>query len=182
MSKLQGLKKGEARFKVGQSYWELSLYEGTAEWNEWVLRSIRYCYPKTVRAETRKNYGSRWAYFTRKLKDVTWVKKSKKHGDWGWAENAPDWCKAKAYVHEALRVDAPDERYQLPYGVYSTKLQAAKFALRESEMAVIECLMEASKALSVDKADWLEESKAERRNVAAAKRVIKKLTKENGNG
>jgi hypothetical protein len=180
MARLQSLRKGVAQFEVGQSYWELLLRDGTAEWREWVLASVQPCFPKSVPENAKKNYGGQWAYLIHAVHGVTCTNGSKEGGEREWAENVTDQHKMKVYLHKALRVNAPDEEgYQLPRGVYGTKLQAAKFALREFEIAVVECLAEASKALSVDKADWLEDSKIQRQNVAATKRVIVKLTKEN---
>ena len=75
------------KYKVGQVlhrvfYAEADPDEGlkaSLEVDEFVVRSIR----------------KGWVSAVLKLKHVTWVKVSKKHFDWGWAKNIPQWCRTK---------------------------------------------------------------------------------------
>lgn len=78
--------------KVGDERFVASIFEGKIEIDLWVLRSIQH----------RKKYcGMTWAeppkvcYWVLKLKGITWVKRSKKHHDWGWADS----------IHSAFRRD-----------------------------------------------------------------------------
>ena len=67
---------------------------GKIEFTELVLRSI----------QNRKKYeGHEWfggprkvCYWIVKHKGVTWVKRSKSHGDWGWADSIPKWLRYSA--------------------------------------------------------------------------------------
>lgn len=72
--------------KVGDTRYTASIWDGRIEYDEWVLRSI----------QRRKRYaGMRWIepplvfYWVNKIKGVTWVKRSKSHGDWGFAKSIP---------------------------------------------------------------------------------------------
>lgn len=67
--------------KIGQSFWDLYVDDGKIEFFEWIVTSIRrhkvpYSYYQT---EFRAHLIRKSSY--------TWVKRSKKHGDYGWAKN-----------------------------------------------------------------------------------------------
>lgn len=66
------------RYKVGQTLYEATINEpdGSFEWNEHVVRTIR---------------GGR-VYAILKT-SFTWGKRSKKHGDFGWLDPLPKWCR-----------------------------------------------------------------------------------------
>lgn len=67
------------KHKAGEFYW-YAWYDdedGKVYLEEYGLRSIR----KGI------------AYFTLKSDGITWGKRSKKHGDYGWLSNIPVWCR-----------------------------------------------------------------------------------------
>ena len=70
--------------------------------SEYIVRTIR---------------GGR-VYATDKIKGVTWVKKSKKHFDWGWSSNVPPWLRRST-----------DQGVPF-YSLYTTKLQGLKVELK----------------------------------------------------
>ena len=71
--------------KVGQSFWSAFVYEGKVDIEEWVVTSVRRkCVWKQIRNEGSKYQNT--VYLTRKTRH-TWVKKSRKHFDYGWAKN-----------------------------------------------------------------------------------------------
>lgn len=58
---------------------------GKIEFDEYVLRTIRKRY---IGSKFRKpRLSITYGYWICKLKGITWVKRSKAHGDWGWADN-----------------------------------------------------------------------------------------------
>jgi len=100
------------KLKVGQIFWECHIFDGKVDWNEWVLRSIQNrSISKYVKTKVRT------AYFVLKEDGVTWVKKSKKHFDYGWAANIPE------EYRKSQHLDCGD---CLPIGIYTSRLQAAK--------------------------------------------------------
>ena len=89
--------------KIGQSYFRISADDdGKTDWGEYVVRTIR---GGRVHAIWKTSF--------------TWVKKSSKHFDWGWADYIPDWCR------ESWRVG------DKPQYVHSTKLQAINAAIKD---------------------------------------------------
>ena len=65
--------------RVGQVLQELYVNEpdGKTEWHEWHVRTIR---------------GKR-IYATVKILNISWGKLSKKHGDYGWLDPTPSYCR-----------------------------------------------------------------------------------------
>lgn len=70
-----------------QMRYTADIYEGKLEFQEWVLRSTsrrRVYMGLELRPPARVNY------WVQKIKGVTWVKRSKAHFDWGFAQNIPE--------------------------------------------------------------------------------------------
>lgn len=71
--------------KIGTKRYTASFHE-KLEFDTWVFRS------------KRKN----WGYMVLHIPGITWVKKSKSHGDWGYAKNVPDWCRRRFILRDGL--------------------------------------------------------------------------------
>ena len=75
----------------------------------------------------RKNkQGILTAYFIKYVKGITWVKKSKKHGDWGWADNIEHWYRDSIMLNVY-------EKNGLPHHMSFTKSGAFKKAIQKCE-------------------------------------------------
>jgi hypothetical protein len=72
-------------WKVGTVRWTASYYD-KLEFDSWTLRTVR----------------KRTAWFVCYVKDVTWVKRSSKHFDWGWATNVPDMYRRRCWMGGAM--------------------------------------------------------------------------------
>lgn len=79
-----GLKQGEVSYIA-------SIFGKKLEVEEYVLRTVRSRNVGTVFYPFMVQYG----YWTLKIKDVTWGKRSAKRGDFGWLKNTPKWCRTK---------------------------------------------------------------------------------------
>lgn len=90
-------------YKVGQVFYSASAYDdGSCAIDEWHIRTIRGGYVHSI----MKN-------------DITWGKRSKKNGDFGWLKSIPVWTRQK------WRVDgAPVAR------IKSTKLAAIRHEIK----------------------------------------------------
>ncbi len=79
------------------------------EVTEWIVRSI----------QKRRNSTSaqRYVNLAQKLDGITWGKRSRKNGDFGWLPSIPSWC-----------LQQFREGGELPFGFYTTRLAALKFA------------------------------------------------------
>lgn len=84
------------KLKVGQvRYWAcVSSDTMRVEYSEWVLRSI----------QTRG--GIKRGYWINKVKGVTWGKRSKKNGDFGFLKNIPAWLRVSMQVSEGAPYSA----------------------------------------------------------------------------
>lgn len=96
----------------------------TVELQEWHVRSIMRK-PRTQTRFGRPNpyaefHQTIYIYVTRKVKDITWGKKSRKNGDFGWLGSISE------YYRKSFRVGS-----DLPTGLYTTKLSALKYAVHE---------------------------------------------------
>lgn len=67
--------------KVGAILHDIDVNEpsGMVEWDTYIARTIR----------------GGWVYATIKLDGITWGKRSTKHGDFGWLDPVPPWCRRK---------------------------------------------------------------------------------------
>lgn len=102
------------KLKVGMVVWSvIGDYESGIELDKWVISIIR------------KRYGTLRIYFIRK-DSLTWVKKSSKHYDYGWADNIP------YYSRQWITIDDYEKR-GLPYGLSFSKSGAYKLAIAYSK-------------------------------------------------
>ena len=90
-------------YRIGQELYRVCVYEddGQSKMDQWRIRSKR-------RSRVYAVLVAPW----------TWVKRSKKHGDYGWATSIPSWCR------ESTEDGEPFTR------LYTTKLQAWRAAKR----------------------------------------------------
>ncbi len=73
--------------KVGDIFWECAVSDGSGEveWDQWVVRTIR---------------GGK-VYVILKA-SYTWGKLSTRHGDFGWLDPIPEWCRKSWRVGETI--------------------------------------------------------------------------------
>lgn len=149
--------------KKGQTLLLCYALDGKIEFEEWIVRSIQN---RTRRGIIIYKYKRIVVYLVRKIKNVTWVKRSKRHFDWGWAKNIPSYCRMKFYLDE----DGLADSWRLPY---TTKLQAARACLQSEKEMLAEHEKHLEHALTAEEAAETEEDIIEyRKGVAAAKRAI----------
>lgn len=91
--------------KQGETYFRVSTDEETAEvdLDEYVLRTIR----------------GKFGYLVLKA-SFTWGKRSKKHGDFGWLDPVPGWCRERFRISNGI-----------PSGFSSTKRGAFEEAIKK---------------------------------------------------
>jgi len=144
--------------------WSCSIFDGKVSWDEWVLRTLQA--ERRPRWFTSPGKGRKTAYFVAKVKDVTWVRKSKKTADYGWDTS----------IHRDFRMDVYVDQDRLPQGLYSTKLQAAKNTLKRKEADLKRWLSEreAEKGNWSDE-DWTALNQETKRDVAAAKANLTRI-------
>lgn len=99
--------------KVGDQFLEAFVDEdtGKVEWHTWVVRSIR----------------KGRVYATVKMPGVTWGKVSKKHGDYGWLDPVPSWCRQWWYASHPSNLML---RHDKPATLGSTKIGALRSAIK----------------------------------------------------
>lgn len=71
--------------KLGTKRYTATFFD-KLEFEEWVYRT------------KRKNRG----FMVLHIHGLTWIKKSKKHADWGYAQNVPEWCRRSFYLPNGL--------------------------------------------------------------------------------
>lgn len=98
--------------KVGDEYFEayVGLEDGSVALSHWIITSIRK--------------GT--AYATQKT-DYTWVKRSSKNGDYGWAKNISDWNKQRFSVDHG----APSGWARTKAGAYGNALGPIEAAIKK---------------------------------------------------
>jgi hypothetical protein len=107
--------------KVGQSFWSALVDEGKIFFREWIITSIqRRCVFKPIPGYPDSGSYERRAYLTCKNK-YTWVKKSKKHFDYGWAKSISKSDKTVLHL-----LDDGSLRPSKFKWLFTTKLQALK--------------------------------------------------------
>ncbi|GEM_PF-5871865 len=75
------------KYKIGETLWLCTLDDETgrpSSYDQFVVRTKR---------------GGKF-FAVLKEKGLTWVKKSKRHGDWGWDDSIPDYCRYSCKVGE----------------------------------------------------------------------------------
>lgn len=161
----------KCKLKIGQTYWEAFVFEGKFEWYECILRTIR----KENEIFLRAKYTKTRAHFVRKEKDITWVRKSKKVGDYGWAKSFDSFYRTSKTLTSTNGVI--DEMQELPLGIFTTKLKAVEHCLslgqkdlKRADRFKVEDTWSAE--------DTIEHKKEIKRNITAVKRAITRLKKE----
>ncbi len=162
-----------SKIKVGAVLYTAIAYEWKGkinlDVNEWVVRSIQKKrgsqtkYGRTVSEFARND--DVYVNITEKVQGITWGKRSKKNGDYGWLASISQQHRQSFKVGE-----------RLPYGVYTTKLAALKYALKSELESVKWYENELSNPCdSQDVAEYTEELDEAKRLV----KVIKsRITKE----
>lgn len=105
----------------------------TVDLQEWVVRSIQ----RKRGSQTRYNRKAPFAEYrqekfvniTRKVNGLTWGKRSRKNGDFGFLKSIPRYCREQFKVGE-----------NLPLGIFTTKLAALKFAIKDKQESVDLCI------------------------------------------
>ena len=100
--------------KKGQSFWDV-FYDDEDHrlfWSEWVVTVIR-----------NTQALGKIAYMVRKA-SWTWIKKSKKHFDYGWADNIEELDRHRAFLNDDGELEKGRFGSSL---VHATRLQALKF-------------------------------------------------------
>lgn len=158
------MKTRKIKPKKGQTFWTCSVCEGEVSFEDWFVRSIQN---RTRMKNTAYQYKRTIVYMVRNIKGVTWIKRSKKHFDWGWDKYIPEWCRLNFRLGED---GAIEDDWRAPY---TTQLQAARACLKsEREMLTLsendlEHSMTADEAAEHEK--WVAEYT---RGIAAVKRAI----------
>lgn len=114
-----------AKIKVGNVFWDCSVFEGKVEFGEWIVRSIQN---RTFTCGGVK----RFAYLTKKNR-FTWIKRSKKVGDYGWNKNINRLHKHCIRLSEG---DKPRSDLYVP-DLFTNRLQAAREALKMEERVLV---------------------------------------------
>ncbi len=161
------MKAKKIKPKKGRVFWKCSVFDGKIDFEEWIVRSIQN---RTFKPMTFRLVGTPLktvvAYMVHKLKGVTWVKRSKRHFDWGWALNIPPSFRLKFYLDE----DGLADGWKMPY---TTKLQAARACLQFEKEMLAEHEKHLEHALTAEEVAETEEDITEyRKGVAALKRAI----------
>jgi len=117
--------------KKGAILYSVSVYtcdddKSVVDIDEWHVRSIMKKHGTQTRHGFKNNYADnhqeKYVHLTLKIKDVTWVRQSRKINDFGWSKNIYYLYKQKFIVGNSL-----------PSGFYTTLFSAFKYALLEAE-------------------------------------------------
>lgn len=103
----------------------------SSEIEEWVVRSIRAKRgSKSINGVSTRdaNSAAQYVNLTRKLDYVTWGRRSKKTGDYGWLKSIPNWAVKQFPVGG-----------DLPTGLYTTPRAALVYAIADTEWRVERC-------------------------------------------
>ncbi len=116
--------------KVGDVFWKVSWSEDGHEMEEWLV--------STIRRAPRKRYlfypldeplNPITVYFIQKINGITWGKRSRTTGDYGWEETIEPMFRASRTLDEC-KENGP------PKGLKTTKLQAYNHAIRSCEKEI----------------------------------------------
>lgn len=172
--KADRIKPGIVFYSV-EAYYDEERNAVSVDINEWHVRSVRAKRGsvtrygiKTIRAFSEP---TKYVNLTRKT-SCTWVKKSRKHFDYGWASSISDRDRLQFILGSEF----------LPLGIYTTPLQAAKYE-RNTLQSIITSTEKWLKenADTADPADLAEETEERKRYIRMLKAVesrIRKLTHE----
>jgi len=78
---------------------------GDIRWNAWVIDE-KVQFDKHVLRSIRTWNGTRYGYLVEHVHGVTWVKQSRKHGDWGYAKNVHTLYRTKFRIDDGLPYSA----------------------------------------------------------------------------
>ncbi len=107
-----------------------------------------------------------------KIDGVTWGKRSRKNGDFGWLPSIPSWC-LKQFR----------EGGELPFGIYTTRLAALKFAKASLQEEVQYCENELKKLQAEEETQQLQEELTEnQRLLKTAASMVKREQNNNKRG
>jgi hypothetical protein len=118
------IKVGAVLYKVDAAEWDDGSTSITID--EWIVRSIRRKRGTQTRMGKMRigsEYGDTaplYVNVTAKIKDVTWVRQSRKVNDYGWSKSIP------SNLRNQFKVGT-----RLPVGVFTTPLAALKWALKD---------------------------------------------------
>lgn len=98
--------------------------------NEWVVRSIQVLRGSASKQAPAhlKFEALKFVNITEKIDGITWGKRSKKNGDFGWLKSIPDFCRKQFAVGRCL-----------PHGVYTTERAAILHQISVTESYLAEC-------------------------------------------
>jgi len=126
--------------------------DGVLRWYEWIITSVQNRNIKSKMLGTGYSYVSRKAYARVKIKGVTWVKRTRKHRDWGWAKNIDRTFRKTFFVDEDGMIDLKFK------SIYTTK-RAALFAERKYLKGSIVDIKESIKDPKEER--WIDEWKSD---------------------
>lgn len=120
----------------------------TIELQEWYVRSIQ-CKRGSqtkygVKAPLAEYHQQKYVNVTRKVKYLTWGKRSRKNGDFGFFKSIPLDYRMQFRVGN-----------DLPLGIFTTQLAALKFAIKDKEQSIERCYQyQKEETDQVDAAEW----------------------------
>lgn len=163
------IKVGAVLYKVDVSEYDDGSMSVAVD--EWIVRSIkRKRGSQTIFNSRRPNADVAPVYVnvTAKIKDVTWIRLSRKVNDFGWSKSISQYHRAQFKVGR-----------RLPKGLFTTPLAALKYALKSADKNLQTSLEYLEKAQDVEEynevTEWIESDKKALRLI---KSRIKKLTKK----
>lgn len=165
-----------SKIKIGGVLYSISVDDWddgttTISVNEWVIRSIRRKRGTQTRiGKLRRGtaFGDTAPYYvnaTNKLKDITWVRQSRKVADFGWSKSISPHLKVQFKVGD-----------HLPSGMYTTPLAAFKWKLKDKELSLEMCLKWQEEESEDEKAAWNDEIKTAEKGIRLLKTRIKKIS------
>lgn len=162
---------GAVLYKVDVSEWDDG--STTISVDEWVVRSIKRKHGTQTSMGRRKvgdDYGDTAPLYVNvcaKIQGKTWVKKSKKAGDFGWSNSISQ------KQRDQFKVGS-----HLPLGLFTTPLAALRWALKQHEKVLNQSIEERNQETDAKEiAEWDEDIAHTTKSVRLLKSRIKKLTK-----
>lgn len=164
------IKVGAVLYKVDVAEWDDGSVSISVD--EWVVRSIKRKRGTQTPGGKRRvgdAYGDTaplYVNVSAKIKDVTWVRQSRKVADFGWAKSIPK------HLKEQFQVGC-----RLPLGIFTTPLAALKWALKNAEKCLERSVCSRNEeADETEIAEWDEIIAQETKSVRLLKTRIKKIT------
>lgn len=164
------IRVGAVLFKADVTEWDDGSTSISIE--EWVVRSIqRKRGTQTAMGKRRigREYGDtapRYVNVTAKVKDITWVRQSRKVNDFGWSKSIP------SYYREQFEVGR-----RLPRGIFTTQLAALKWALKDYENRLARCIKYRDEETDeTELAEWAEEIAHREKTIRLLKGRVNKLS------